>query len=150
MSNVAPSHVTSPDIASLRPSPQDILVYVMVATSAADGTMSDSELKSIGSEVQSLPVFEALSDDDFMGAVRTCTTLLDADDGLDTIIQMVGSLPQRLQETAYALAVDVAASDLSVAPEEVRFLQLMRDGLRIDRLTSAAIERGAKARYQTA
>ena len=141
---------TASNVTALKPSAQDILVYVMVATSAADGTMSDSELKSIGSEVQSLPVFEALSDDAFMGAVRTCTTILDDSDGLDTIIQMVASLPQRLQETAYALAVDVAAADLSVAPEEVRFLQLMRDGLKIDRLTTAAIERAAKARFQTA
>ena len=137
------------NVTQLKPSAPEILVYVMVATSAADGTMSDMELKSIGSEVQSLPVFEALSDDEFMGAVRTCTTILDDDDGLDTIIQMVGSLPVRLQETAYALAVDVAASDLSVAPEEVRFLQLMRDGLQLDRLATAAIERGAKARFQT-
>ena len=140
----------SSNVTQLKPSAPEILVYVMVATSAADGTMSDMELKSIGSEVQSLPVFEALSDDEFMGAVRTCTTILDDDDGLDTIIQMVGSLPGRLQETAYALAVDVAAADLSVAPEEVRFLQLMRDGLKLDRLTTAAIERAAKARYQTA
>lgn len=141
--------MSTANVTQLKPSSQDILVFVMVATSAADGTMSDPELKSIGSEVQSLPVFEAMSDEAFMGAVRTCTTILDDDDGLDTILQMVGSLPQRLQETAYALAVDVAASDLSVAPEEVRFLQLMRDGLHLDRLTTAAIERAAKARYQT-
>ena len=131
------------------PSTQDILVYVMVATSAADGQMSDSELKSIGIHVQALPVFEGYSDDAFMGAVRACTQVLDTDDGLDTIIGLVAGLPARLQETAYALAVDIAASDLSVAPEEVRLLQLMRDELDFDRLTSAAIERGAKARHQT-
>ena len=132
------------------PSTQEILVYVMVATSAADGQMSDSELKSIGIHVQTLPVFEGFSDDAFMDAVRASTGVLDADDGLDTIIRMVADLPIRLQETAYALAVDVAASDLAVAPEEVRLLQLMRDELKLDRLASAAIERAAKARHQTA
>ena len=132
-----------------RPTPQEILTYVMVATSAADGQMSDTELKSIGIHVQSLPVFEGFSDDDFMGAVRASSELLNDDDGLDTIIQMVAGLPPRLQETAYVLAVDVAASDLAVAPEEVRLLQVMRDELAIDRLTSAAIERAAKARHQT-
>ena len=132
------------------PSTPEILVYVMVATSAADGQMSDTELKSIGIHVQSLPVFEGFSDDAFMNAVRACTQVLDDEDGLGTIISMVSGLAPRLQETAYALAVDIAASDLSVAPEEVRLLQLMRDQLDIDRLTSAAIERGAKARHQTA
>ena len=132
------------------PSTQEILVYVMVATSAADGQMSDSELKSIGIHVQTLPVFEGFSDDAFMDAVRASTGVLDADDGLDSIIRMVADLPIRLQETAYALAVDVAASDLAVAPEEVRLLQLMRDELKLDRLASAAIERAAKARHQTA
>ena len=131
------------------PTPQEILVYVMVATSAADGQMSDTELKSIGIHVQGLPVFEGFSDDSFMDAVRASSELLNDDDGLDTIIKMVSGLPARLQETAYALAVDVAASDLAVAPEEVRLLQLMRDELAFDRLTSAAIERAAKARHQT-
>lgn len=131
------------------PTPQDIMVYVMVATSAADGSMSDSELKSIGVHVESLPVFEGFSDEAFMDAVRACTQILDDDDGLDTILRMVADLPRRLHETAYALAVDVAAADLSVAPEEVRLLQMMRDELSVDRLTTAAIERGAKARFQT-
>ena len=131
------------------PSPQEILVYIMVAASAADGTMSDPELKSIGVEVQSLPVFRDMDDDAFMKAVRDCSALLDDDDGLDTILQLAASLPARLQETAYVLVVDVAAADLSVAQEEVRFLQLVRDALSLDRLTTAAIERSAKARFQT-
>ena len=144
-----PEPPMSSPVAKLKPSVQDIMVYVMVATSAADGRMSDPELKSIGIHVQSLPVFEGYGDDDFMAAVRDCTQHLDAEDGLDTIIQMAAGLPQRLQETAYALAVDVAAADLMVAPEEVRLLQMMRDELRLDRLATAAIERGAKARHQS-
>ena len=57
-------------------------------------------------------------------------------------------LPDKLYETAYALGVEVAAVDLSVEQEELRFLQLLRDRLKLDKLTIAAIERGARARHQ--
>ena len=58
------------------------------------------------------------------------------------------SLPPRLHETAYALAVEVAAVDLHVEQEELRFLQILRDALNLDPLAIAAIERGARARYR--
>lgn len=132
-----------------QPSKSDILVYMMVATSAADGQMSDSELKRIGSVVQTLPAFEGYGEEEFVSAVKASSDILNDEDGLDRLIDLGTSLPQRLQETAYALAVEVAASDLSVAAEEVRLLQLLRDNLDLDRLTTAAIERAAKARHQT-
>ena len=59
------------------------------------------------------------------------------------------ALPPKLHETAYALAVEVAAADLHVEQEELRFLQMLRDHLDIDKLTVAAIESGARARYRT-
>ena len=62
---------------------------------------------------------------------------------------MVNQLPAKLKETAYALAVEVAASDLAVGREELRFLAILRDALDLDKLVTAAIERSAIARYQT-
>ena len=46
-------------------------------------------------------------------------------------------------------AVEVAAADLHVEQEELRFLQMLRDRLGLDTLTVAAIERGARARYRS-
>jgi hypothetical protein len=63
---------------------------------------------------------------------------------------IAAALPERLYETAYALAVEVAAADLFVEQEELRFLQILRDRLNLDQLTSAAIERAARARYRKA
>ena len=60
------------------------------------------------------------------------------------------SLPEHLGPTAYALAVEVAVSDRRIWQEEVRFLARLRDTLKIDKLTTAAIERAATARYQSA
>jgi len=51
-----------------------------------------------------------------------------------------------LRETAYALACDVAAADGRVSQEEMRLLTLIRHGLPVGRLPTAAIQRGARAR----
>jgi hypothetical protein len=76
--------------------------------------------------------------------------LLQDEDGLDRVLDIIAtSLPPRLHETAYALTVEVAAADLHVEQEELRFLQMLRDKLDLDKLTVAAIERGARARYRT-
>jgi len=70
--------------------------------------------------------------------------------GMETVISLVkDSLPDRLRETAYALACDIAATDGSVGQEEARLLEFLRFGLDIERLVAASIERGARARYQT-
>jgi len=73
--------------------------------------------------------------------------VLSEDGGLDRVLILIRSaLPKKIRETAYAVALEVAAADLNVKPEEMRFLDLLRDSLELDKLTSAAIERGIRAR----
>ena len=59
----------------------------------------------------------------------------------------IEGLPERLHETAYALACDVAAADERISQEELRLLELLRHRLSVGRLPAAAIERGARARH---
>jgi tellurite resistance protein len=54
-----------------------------------------------------------------------------------------------LRETAYALAVEIAAADRRIEPEEMRLLEMIRHQLGVDRLVAAAIERSARARFAT-
>ena len=128
----------------------EALIYAMVTLSAADRTMTDRELKSIGDIVQTLPVFRDFDGEKLVAAAEACGNLLQDDDGLDSVLDIIAdSVPPKLHETAYALAVEVAAADLHVGQEELRFLQMLRDRLDLDKLTVAAIERGARARYRT-
>jgi len=130
--------------------PHDALIYVMVTMSAVDSTMTDSELKKIGDIVQTLPVFEGYDRETLIATSRAASKILSDEDGLDTLLGIIAeALPRKLHDTAYALAVEVAAVDLSVAQEELRFLQILRDGLNLDKLTVAALERSATARYRT-
>ncbi len=127
---------------------QAALIYAMVMASAADSDMTDSELARIGEIVSHLPAFDAFDTGRLPEITNDCAALLADDDGLDKAFEaMRTALPDRLRETAYALACDVAAADGSAAQEELRLLELMRYALDIDRLNAAAIERGAAARY---
>ena len=130
-------------------SPQDALVAVMIATSAADDTMTTPEFHEITAIVGVLPIFEGYDTDRISQVGALVSDLFQEEDGLDALLGLIeGALPPHLRETAYALACDVAAADLRVAMTELRMLEELRHQLGVDRLTSAAIERGARARHQ--
>ena len=130
-------------------SPQDALIAVMVAVSAVDQNMTDSELASITGIIDILPVFDNY-DRGRTGTVSNMVAdLFEEEDGLDALIGLVEqALPDHLRETAYALGCDVAAADKRVNMYELRVLGMLRDDLRVGRLAAAAIERGARARHQ--
>ncbi|KAB2695438.1 tellurite resistance TerB family protein [Brucella haematophila] len=130
-------------------SPQDALVYIMITTSAADTTMSDAELESIGNVVTRLPVFRGFDTAELPRLANECYALLADEDGLEKILDLAhDALPEKLYDTAYALAVEVAAADLHVEQEELEFLQMLRDRWTLDELTVAAIERSARVRFR--
>ena len=130
-------------------SPQDALVAVMVAVSAVDQNMTDSELASISAIIDILPVFHNYDRDRTGTVANMVADLFEEEDGLDALLGLVEqALPDHLRETAYALGCDVAAADKRVNMYELRFLEMLRDDLRVGRLAAAAIERGARARHQ--
>jgi tellurite resistance protein len=124
------------------------LVYTMVLVSAADSDMTDPELKTIGEIVAHLPVFADYDLKKLPKEAQACAELLSEDDGLEKVLsKIVASLPEKLKETAYAIALDVAAADGAASQEELRLLEMLRYSLAVGRLPAAAIERGTRARY---
>ena len=129
---------------------QDALIYVMVTMSAVDRTMTDAELAQIGNVTRTLPIFQDFNEERLVRVSKDCGAILAEQDGLDTVLLIIhDALPEGLYDTAYSLAVEVAAADLHVEQEELRLLQILRDRLGLDKLTCAAIERGAMARFRT-
>jgi tellurite resistance protein len=132
-------------------SPQDALIYLMVVAASADRRMSQNELDRIEALIGVLPVFKGYDRSRLPDVANTCVDLLNEGSDLDLVLDLaIGALPPRLQDTAYALAVDVAAVDLKLEQEELRFLEMIRDRLDLDRLVTAAIEAAARARYRHA
>ena len=135
--------------ANSRPvSHHEALIYAMVTVSAADRSMTDREILKIVDVVKTLPVFADFNIDALVKVAEACSIILQRGDGLDTVLGLIASLPTRLHETAYAVAIEVAAADLHVEQEELRFLELLRDRLDLDPLVTAAIERAARVRYR--
>jgi uncharacterized membrane protein YebE (DUF533 family) len=101
--------------------------------------------------VNDLPVFRDTDSDWLMREAQDCGRELARPDGVRRVLALVDAgLPDHLRETAYALAAEVAASDLAVKDEEMDFLEMLADELGLDELVCAALERGARARHCTA
>ncbi|GFE63027.1 tellurite resistance TerB family protein [Litoreibacter roseus] len=131
-------------------SAQDSLVAIMIAVSMSDANVRTSELLSIHSIVEQLPVFANYDVDRIKLVAGITADLFEQEDGLDAMFALVREqLPDRLFETAYALACDVGAADNKLNQDELRMLEEIRYELDIDRLHAAAIERGARARHAT-
>jgi tellurite resistance protein len=127
------------------------LIYVMVVVSASDGAMGEGELRKIGELVTTLPVFRDFDETRLISCAQECADILQEAEGLEAVLGLVGdALPPHLSETAYWLALEVALADSRVALEEIRVIEALRRSLGIERLIAAAIERGARARYQVA
>jgi hypothetical protein len=131
------------------PSVHEALVYLMVVTSAADRDMADPELGRIGAVVQTWPVFIDFDADDLIEVAQDCQELLQEEGGLESVLETASRvIPQRLHDTAYAAAVEVAAVDLEMRMEEVRLLDKLRAVLTISEPIAEAIEFAAKARHR--
>lgn len=129
---------------------QDCLVAVMVAVSASDDDIRTAELVKITNQVNNLPVFAGFDVDRMQTVAQIVFDLFEQEEGLDALFGLVReSLPERLFETAYAMACDVAAADGHLEETELRLLEEIRYELNIDRLHAAAIERGSRARHLT-
>lgn len=126
------------------------LIYMMVVTASADRALSDQELDRMSVLVERLPVFEGFNTNDLPNAASDCAAIM-GELGIEAVLDLiVSSLDTRLHDTAYALAVEIAAVDLELEQEELRWLEMVRDQLQVDRLTTAAIEVAARARLRKA
>lgn len=124
------------------------LISTMVIVSAADREMTDRELFTIGEIVRTLPIFSGYDEEHLPADAAACVDMLNGDDALEQIVAKIRAvLPKKIHDTAYALACDVAVSDGQLSQEELRVLEILRHGFNVDRLTAAAIERGAAVRY---
>lgn len=130
-------------------SAHDALIHLMIVAASSDSAMSEKELKRMTALIERLPVFEGFDMERLEEVANECADILNGPNGLDRVVaEAVAALPPKLQDTAYALAVEVTAVDLHLEQEELRFLEMLRDHLSLDRLVTAAIETAARARHR--
>jgi tellurite resistance protein len=127
----------------------EALIHIMVIAASADSKVSDRELEIISRLVNRSPVFETFDHSDLGQVAAQAIDLIKDSSNLERAMEMIlDSLPARLHDTAYALAVEVASVDLRLEQEELRYLEMIRDHLVLDGLIAAAIEASARARLR--
>jgi hypothetical protein len=132
-------------------STQDALIHLMVVTAAADRTLTGGETDRISGLVARLPVFEGYDPGRVGAVVEAAIAKVTQSGDIEVLLEeILAGVPERLHDTAYALAVEIAAVDLNLEQEELRWLEMLRDHLMVERLVTAAIERAARARLRRA
>jgi len=131
-------------------SPQAALIYAMVTAAAVDRQITEVELSRINALLGELPVFRELEGDWLAQEAQDCGRILSKPEGVRRVLQLIGAaLPQHLRETAYVLAAEVIASDLTIKEDETRYLSMLAEELELDALVCAALHRAARARHRT-
>lgn len=126
----------------------DALIAIMLAVSASDQDIRTSELVTIQRIVNHLPVFKDYDQDRLKMISNSVFEMFEVEDGLDALFGLIrNALPEKMYETAYVMACDVAAADGSLLATEIRLLEEIRYELNIPRLNAAAIESAARARH---
>ncbi len=109
--------------------------------------MGNGELARIGELVRRWPVFAGFNQEMLVPMAGDCATIVGEPDGVATVLGLIAAaIPPEFTDTAYALACEVAATDSRLLHSEIQVLDLLRAQLGLDRLTAAALERGALAR----
>jgi tellurite resistance protein len=127
----------------------EALVLTMVLVSSADGGMTDREIGVMSGLVQTLPAFQDFTTGELSDVTERAVSLLHEDDGLAHAGSLIrAALNGKLRETAYFLACEVVAGGDGAKRQSLDMLEFVRGELALDKLISAAIERGVRARYQ--
>lgn len=129
--------------------PHDALIAVMIAMSAADGKVAECELARMELIVRNFPVFRDYDTSRVRYVSETCCTYLFNEKLHSLLDSVAAALPQKLHETAYALAVEVAVADSQVSNEEIYLLELLRETLNLDKQFASAMQWSARVRHQT-
>ncbi|MEM9838070.1 MAG: tellurite resistance TerB family protein [Pseudomonadota bacterium] len=130
--------------------PQEAIIFLMIATSASDGSINSSELRTIGRVVRSFPLFTTEHEENLVILSEKAGALMASEGGLHKLMAAAAQgLPEHLVETAYAAVVDVVTADESINLEELRMMEMVRDALKVSDDGAAAIEHAARARHMT-
>jgi uncharacterized membrane protein YebE (DUF533 family) len=132
-------------------SPQQALVYTMVAAAEADHEIADAEIDLIGDLGNHLPIFRGVDRAVLTATATACSETLARHGGREEVFRLIReALPLPLRDTAYALACDVIAIDSRLQRSELHTLEWLRTELDVDPAMARAIEQVAEVRFKAA
>lgn len=112
---------------------------IALAASASDGHIADTEVRSIASSLRRMQLFSSYNDDHVIRMFDKLLGILKRE-GVEALVDSAsGVLPQELNETAFATAVDVVLADGVVEDSEKALLAMLQKSLVIDDNTAVKI-----------
>jgi|GEM_PF-1011990 len=126
---------------------QDAIILCLLAAAAVDGTPHNSEIILIEAIASTTPALAQDSSEDYARMMEIGLALLAGPEGLESLFSLATrQLSPRERATCFALVVEFVVRNGQISPEEMRYLDLLADHFRLDRLSRAAIEHAARIR----
>ncbi len=112
-------------------SKQEAFLGIALATSAADGTIDESEAKGMFAYLLQMRMFDGYTSRQMSDIFKKLVTVLE-NEGVGGLVAIVkSSLPSDLRETAFACAVDIALADGVIEDSEKELLEELQEVMEI-------------------
>lgn len=119
--------------------PQQAFAGILLAASACDGHISDTEADSLMAAVGRMRLFQRVSDKEFSQVMNKLMGILKKQ-GPDGLIEgCCAALPKELANAAFANACNLVLADGVVDSDEKEFIEKLRDRLSLDNNIAKAI-----------
>lgn len=126
---------------------QDAIILCLLAAAAVDGTPQNSEVLLIEAIASTTPALAHESSENYARMMEIGLALLGGPEGLESLFSLATrQLSSSERATCFAIVVEFICRNGQIAPEEMRYLDLLADHFRLDRLTRSAIEHAARIR----
>ena len=112
-------------------SKQEAFLAIALATSAADGSIDESEAKGMLAYLLQMRMFDGYSQKQLSDLFKKLVTVLQ-NEGVGGLVAIAkSSLPDELRETAFACAVDIALADGVIEESEKALLEELQQVLEV-------------------
>ncbi len=110
---------------------QEAFLGIALATSAADGTIDESEAKGIFAYLLQMRIFDDYTEKQVTDMFKKLLTVLE-NEGIGGLVAIAkSSLPTELCETAFVCAVDIALADGTIDENEKALLEDLQQVLEV-------------------
>ncbi len=124
------------------------IISILYLAAMSDGIVDDIEKGLIRNYREYFPSLKGLSDQEFNEALIDLTKKIHAGMKEKYIIDDIGSsLTNDEKNTAYALAVEVCASNFRIVPAESNIITIIQENWKINKNIIAAVNTSVKLRY---
>ncbi len=110
---------------------QEAFLAIALATSASDGNIDESEVKSIFAYMLQMRMFDGIKEKELSEMLKKLVTILQNEQVGGLVAVAKSSLPDELRETAFSCAVDIAFADGVVEDSEKELLNELQQILEV-------------------